>query len=212
MKIAVFDFDGVIADSYKAILEVIKEISKIKNIPPLTQEDILNKSTKDLFKYLKIRWYEIPKYYKLAKKIVNLNKNLITLNPQITEMFQNLNKDKIEVIILSSNSTDLILNFVKTNLNYVNFKAIIGDVSLFKKSKKIKEVMKCFGIKNADMIYIGDEVRDVLAARKAEVLSIAVLWGKENAALLSKEKPNFIVSTGKELSEILNEFSTKKSS
>ena len=46
MKIAIFDFDGVIVDSYNAILEVINEISRIKKIRHLSREDILNKSTK----------------------------------------------------------------------------------------------------------------------------------------------------------------------
>ncbi|MGY3803885.1 HAD-IA family hydrolase [Pigmentibacter ruber] len=210
MKIAVFDFDGVIVDSYNAILEVINEISRIKKIPSLSKEDILNKSTKELIKDLKIRWFEIPKYYKLAKKVVHLNKDLIHLNPQIIEMFQYLNKDKIQLIILSSNSKNLIKDIIQKNLNYISFIEIIGDVSLFKKSKKIKEVMNKYKVNYNDIIYIGDEVRDIIAAKKVSISSIAVLWGKESEALLSKEKPNYIVKNGQELSYILNEFSKKK--
>ncbi|WP_158996971.1 HAD-IA family hydrolase [Pigmentibacter ruber] len=210
MKIAVFDFDGVIVDSYNAILEVINEISRIKKIPSLSKEDILNKSTKELIKDLKIRWFEIPKYYKLAKKVVHLNKDLILLNPQIIEMFQYLNKDKIQLIILSSNSKNLIKDIIQKNLNYISFIEIIGDVSLFKKSKKIKEVMNKYKVNYNDIIYIGDEVRDIIAAKKVSISSIAVLWGKESEALLSKEKPNYIVKNGQELSYILNEFSKKK--
>lgn len=211
MKIAVFDFDGVIVDSYNAILEVINEISRIKKIPSLSKEDILNKSTKELIKDLKIRWFEIPKYYRLAKKVVHLNKDLILLNPQIIEMFQYLNKDKIQLIILSSNSKNLIKDFIQKNLNYISFIEIIGDVSLFKKSKKIKEVLNKYKVNYNDIIYIGDEVRDIIAAKKVSISSIAVLWGKESEALLSKEKPNYIVKNGQELSYILNEFSKKSS-
>lgn len=212
MKIAIFDFDGVIVDSYNAILEVINEISRIKKIRHLSREDILNKSTKELLKELNIRWFEIPKYYRLAKKIVHLNKDLILLNPQIIEMFKYLNKDKIQLIILSSNSRNLIKDFIQKNLSYISFIEIIGDVSLFKKSKKIKEVIKKYRVNYDDIIYIGDEVRDIVAAKKVSISSIAVLWGKESEALLSEEKPNYIVKTGQELSYILNEFSTKKSS
>ncbi len=209
MKIAVFDFDGVIVDSRKAIFEVMNEIAKLKKVPFLKKEELLNYSTKQLLKRLKIRWYEIPRYYKLARKIVNLNKDKIVIEAQILEMFQNVNLDKIIFIILSSNSKILISEFVAKHLYEIKFTEIIGDVSLFKKSRKIKQVMKKYEVNKKDIIYIGDEVRDIHAAKKANIQSIAVLWGKENETLLSKENPTFIVKTGIELSHLLNDFSLK---
>lgn len=209
MKIAVFDFDGVLVDSRKAIYEAISEISKIKKVPILTKEELLNYSTKELLKKLKIRWYETPRFYKLARKIVNLNKDYIVIEPHILETFQEINLDKISIIILSSNSTNLISECITKYLNKIKITEIIGDISLFKKSRRIKKIIREYNIKNKDIIYIGDEIRDIIAAKKAKISSIAVLWGKENETLLAKENPTFIVKNGIELSHILNDFSLK---
>ncbi|KAB8030019.1 HAD hydrolase-like protein [Fluviispira multicolorata] len=206
MKIAVFDFDGVIADSRMAIFEAFKEISIRKKTPLITSDEILNLSIKQILSNYKIRWYQIPYYLNLSRKIIYLNRNLITLDPQIIKMFENINTENIKIIILSSNSECLINEFIQKNLPKIKFTEVIGGVSLFGKSKKIKQLIKRYSKNKSDFIYIGDEVRDIIAARSATIKSVAVLWGKESEYLLTQEKPNFIAKSGYDLAHILNKF------
>ncbi|WP_186646814.1 HAD hydrolase-like protein [Fluviispira vulneris] len=206
MKIAVFDFDGVIADSRMAIFEAFKEISIRKKMPLITSDEIFNLSIKQILSKYKIRWYQIPHYLNLSRQIIFLNRDLITLDQQIIKMFENINFENIKFVILSSNSNNLINEFVQKNLPDIKFTEVIGGVSLFGKSRKIKQLAKRYSKNKNDFIYIGDEVRDIIAARRAAIKSVAVLWGKESEKLLTQEKPNYIAKSGYDLAQILNKF------
>ena len=51
-------------------------------------------------------------------------------------------------------------------------------------------------------IYVGDETRDVEAARKAGVQIIAVGWGLNSRASLLLQNPDFIVDSPEELTQL----------
>ncbi|BBH53595.1 HAD-IA family hydrolase [Fluviispira sanaruensis] len=206
MKIAIFDFDGVIADSRLAIFEAFKVISIRKKMPLITSDEIFNLSIKQILSKYKIRWYQIPYYLNLSRKIIFLNRNLITLDQQIIKMFEFLNLENIKIIILSSNSDNLINEFIQKNLPEIKFTEVIGGVSLFGKTSKIKQLTKRHSKNKNNFIYIGDEVRDIIAARNAAIKSVAVLWGKESEYLLAQERPSYIAKSGCELAHILNKF------
>ncbi|MCX6820719.1 MAG: HAD hydrolase-like protein, partial [Candidatus Aenigmarchaeota archaeon] len=66
---------------------------------------------------------------------------------------------------------------------------------LLGKARRIKAIMKKHGYGRADVVYVGDEVRDIEAARKVGVKVIAVGWGINKSRRLKAEKPDFFVRT-----------------
>jgi phosphoglycolate phosphatase-like HAD superfamily hydrolase len=50
-------------------------------------------------------------------------------------------------------------------------------------------------------MYIGDEFRDMAAARKAGVQAVAVTWGYHAESLLRQTEPNVVVNQPSELLE-----------
>jgi phosphoglycolate phosphatase len=71
------------------------------------------------------------------------------------------------------------------------------------KKRKLSKILKRNGYKPSDAIYIGDEVRDVLACKAISLEVIAVTWGFETKSILEKSNPNYIVDSVDELSELL---------
>ncbi len=53
------------------------------------------------------------------------------------------------------------------------------------------------------MFYVGDEVRDVVAARQAQVKSIAVTWGFNTLTALQQAQPHALIEQPQELLTIL---------
>ena len=53
-------------------------------------------------------------------------------------------------------------------------------------------------LKACEVIYVGDEVRDITGAKNAGVKVIAVAWGYNSRELLEKHKPDFPVDTPQE--------------
>ena len=78
-KLLILDFDGVLVDSFEASMIAFKEIARRKNVVPLSENEIRNIATQGLFNRLKIKWWQIPYYISIARKIVKQNSSKIKI-------------------------------------------------------------------------------------------------------------------------------------
>lgn len=106
--------------------------------------------------------------------------------------------------IITSNSEENVKIFLKNNNLTKHFNLIHSNLSLFGKDKSIKKVMKSRKMKRGNIIYIGDESRDVNAGKKAGIKTVAVTWGYEAESVLKKAKPTYIVTKPQELLSLFN--------
>jgi CRISPR-associated protein Cas8b1/Cst1 subtype I-B len=81
------------------------------------------------------------------------------------------------------------------NLYIFDFDGTIADI--------IKKVIKKDNTKYEKIFYVGDETRDIEAAKKAGIQSIAVSWGYLSREILEKYKPDYIIDNPKELLDII---------
>ena len=63
--------------------------------------------------------------------------------------------------------------------------------------------MGSYKIDKSKAYYIGDETRDIEAAKKNHIKSIAVTWGYNSETALEKYDPSYIAKTPKDLLTIL---------
>lgn len=191
----VFDFDGVIADSHEAVLHAVNALAVAKGVPPVTATALRERSLPELFRHFKVRWYQIPWYVRMGRQHMQAFRHLINVHAQVLPTFAWAQGQGLRVAILSSNSADLIRGVVAEHLPTVAFQEIVGKVSLFSKHRALKKLMQRQRLRPSDLVYVGDEVRDIAAAHRVGVRSIAVTWGKDNAALLAAARPTFQVGT-----------------
>jgi phosphoglycolate phosphatase len=64
--------------------------------------------------------------------------------------------------------------------------------SLFGKPAKFRRVIRRAGVDPADVIAIGDEIRDIEAARAVGIACGAVCWGYAAPAALRAQQPDFV--------------------
>ena len=104
--------------------------------------------------------------------------------------------------ILTSTSEENVRKFLKKNkLELFDF--IYSGSSIFGKHKVMKSLLKKQKLKRKEVIYVGDETRDIEAAKKAKVKIISVTWGFNTKQILKKQKPDFLIDKPKELMKIL---------
>jgi phosphoglycolate phosphatase len=204
MATIVFDFDGVIADSNAAVLKALQEIAELKGVPPISESEHRALSTRELFSRLRIRWWQIPRFVKLARRLVHKNRACITLHSQARPVLEwALSDAGAKLTILSTNSEGLIRDILAREAPHIQDARVIGSVSVFGKHRRLRKLAREPGVRAQRFVYIGDEVRDVVAARRAGVESVAVTWGKDGRELLSAARPSYQVETGSELVEVL---------
>jgi len=109
--------------------------------------------------------------------------------------------DSTNLYILSSNREENIKEFlVNNNMNYL--KKIIGNVPIFKKGKSITQLLSVENLNIKEVIYVGDEVRDIDSCREIGIKILSVGWGYNSPESLKTKKPDFFIEKPQELLKI----------
>jgi hypothetical protein len=74
-----------------------------------------------------------------------------------------------------------------------SFDNIISSGGLFGKAKAIKDFLSQQALDSQEVVYVGDECRDIIACQKNKVRVIAVTWGYDSEELLAGYHPDALV-------------------
>lgn len=203
-KVVVFDFDGVICDSFHQFIQSFNGIASYYNITKVGNEDledIHNYETEYIFKKHGVNFWKMPVVIYHMKRNMKLLIPTMKLYPGIKETIEELISKGITVGILTSNSKEIVCTFLKNN-NLHGFQFIFSGSGMFGKAKNLKLIKDQLGAKT--IFYVGDEARDVKAANEANVQSIAATWGFHSKKLLESSNPKVIIDKPSDLIDILS--------
>ncbi|WP_180234989.1 HAD hydrolase-like protein, partial [Bacillus pseudomycoides] len=84
-----------------------------------------------------------------------------------------------------------------------NIQEVFCSKNLFGKDKIIKKFLKEKTLTEADMLYVGDEQRDIVACKKVGVNVVWVGWGYDVMETIKEDSPNYMVNTPNEILHIV---------
>lgn len=204
-KVLVFDFDGTIADSFPEFLKLVNHFAEKYSFRKVSEEELSqlrDLDTMQLLKELKIPLWKLPFIVRDGRselhKIIEIVKPIRGMKEQLTK----LHKAGHILGILTSNSKKNVNTFLEKN-DMQLFDFIYTGSSLFGKDKIMKSLLKEKGFVNEDVLYVGDETRDIEASKKAKLRVIAVTWGFISRKGLEKYNPDFLIDKPEELLEIV---------
>jgi phosphoglycolate phosphatase len=204
--ILVFDFDGTIADTFQLVIEIFNKYATLYGYPKLDAKTIFilrNKSAKDVIRYLKIPILKLPFFMKKAMRDIKSNVKDIPSIAGIKHELIQLKKDGYSINILTSNKEENVKEFLKIQA-YPHFDHIYTGRSIFGKSKLMNQFINETKLDRSNILYIGDEVRDIEAAKKIKLKIVSVTWGFNSKEILEQNKPDYIISKPSELRKILD--------
>ena len=73
-----------------------------------------------------------------------------------------------------------------------------AQLTIFIKIELLRAIKK-YGMEKENVIYVGDEIRDIKAAMEAGIKVASVTWGYNFENVLSKYKPDFIINRPEDL-------------
>ncbi len=73
---------------------------------------------------------------------------------------------------------------------------------MFGKETKMRKIIKKEKISPNEVLYVGDEIRDINAAKNTGIDIASVAWGYNTVESLKKHNPEFLIYTPSELIEI----------
>jgi phosphoglycolate phosphatase-like HAD superfamily hydrolase len=200
IKYIVFDFDGTLADSLSFIKEIAYE--EFENVSDHDFDVLREEGVGALIKERKIRFWNLPKtVLKLTSRMTNVQG--INLFPEVIDSLLVLSQSYKLGIVSSNSEKNIFDNLKKHNVHHL-FDFIFSQSSLFGKDKVLKKMCKKHQIHHSEVIYVGDEDRDIVAAKKAKIKNIAVSWGYNSKNKLRQLNPDFLVNSPKEMVSYLS--------
>jgi len=207
----IFDFDGTIVDSRELVRALYNEIAERENYIKINQVDVANLSNLSInerCKELNLPLYKIPSIALEVRKKYKRQLPKLKMKNEVSLLLHNLKKAGFRLGIISSNDKSNIVEFLQVN-NLNIFDSIFSENNLFGKHQAISKFIRKHNLQVSDAIYIGDEVRDVVACKKVGIKVIAVTWGYDSLGFLLENDPNFIANSAEEISDIVNNYFKK---
>ncbi len=205
-KVIIFDFDGTLADTIDILLSITNRLSAEFGFKSATKEELAqlrNLNSWQILQYSGISLFKFPLLIRRLKADLHSEVPHIQLFPGIKEVLLELKKRGFQLGIITSNSRENVLASLTKNGLQDTFTFIYSG-STFGKHKVINKWLRIENINPEKVVYVGDEVRDIDAAKKTGIKVIAVGWGFNSPQALAAQNPDFLIERPQELIEIMN--------
>lgn len=206
VKYIIFDFDGTIVDSVALYLRLSNELASELKLQKFDMEDLRFMSSmpiKERCKKIGIPLYKLPALGLRVQEKVKHHIDELKWIQGIEDVIYRLKEQGLKLVIISSNSIYNINQFLKSK-NFNAFEGVYSSKGLFDKYQVINKLIKKLNVEKDEVVYVGDEYRDILACKKSRIKIISVTWGFDSRELISSGNPDFIADTPDELlSQIL---------
>jgi phosphoglycolate phosphatase len=205
IQYVLFDFDGTLADSKAVALSILNQLAEkygFNRITPSDLESLRKLSIPEKCRFLNLPLYKIPLLAATARVLYKDAVPALRPFDGIKNLLKTLQMQGIQPAILSSNSEPNIRAFLHHNaIDAITIIHCSHDI--FGKDAVIRRFLKAHRLSAAQVVYVGDEQRDVTACRKCGVRVIWVSWGYDSLEAAGPAGPDFIAHTPEELLRIV---------
>jgi phosphoglycolate phosphatase len=178
-RLAIFDFDGTLADSFPFFLSVFNTIADrhgFRRIDTARAGELRHYGTRQMMEHVGMPAWKLPAASRTFMAMMKESAGAIALFDGVAEALRFLHARGVLVTVVSSNSEHNVRTVLGPELAALVAQFECG-MSIFGKASRIRAVLKRCGVAAGDAIYIGDQGTDADASRKAGVDFGAVHWG-----------------------------------
>lgn len=203
-RLVLWDFDGTLADTLALALHVYNQLAKEQKFQPITDPAaVRDMSMREFLRTHGVPRYRVPFAFAAFLKRIRSQAASVSLHDGITDVVQQLFELGLQQGVVSSNSTENINSCLQASSVMSCFAFVGGTSRVSGKETRIRKVVRELGMPPADVLYVGDEIRDINAARSAGVDIASVTWGLNSAAALSRHDPTWLISEPAELLRVV---------
>ncbi|MEQ8925504.1 MAG: HAD-IA family hydrolase [Fulvivirga sp.] len=202
----IFDFDGTIADTLELGIKVANQLSHRYRYKQISNKEELefyrNLSTQNAIKAIGISLVKLPFVASAFRKRLSKSIHELQPIPGINEVIKQLSVN-YQLGIVTSNSRQNTMAFLNNQGLSDCFTYYSTGTRLFKKYHTIRSLLKSTKLDSAKVLLIGDETRDIEAAKKCGLPIISVAWGFHTEKVLRSYQPDYLIHEPHELITLL---------
>lgn len=202
-RLAIFDFDGTLADSADWMIGALRQLAREYGFHAPSGAEIARLRglpTRDVLRALRVPIVQLPSITVRLRKLSREAAGEIPLFPGADALFEALERNGVQMAVVSSNGEETV-------------RAVLGDeragfithfacgASLLDKRRKFRVVLARAGVPASRVLAIGDELRDIEAGRRVGVATGAVTWGYATVEALERAGPDYLFAAFHEIAE-----------
>jgi phosphoglycolate phosphatase-like HAD superfamily hydrolase len=203
MKTLIFDFDGTIADSFELAYEIASGLTDAAQVDESELERLRHMSLRKVVAELKVPLHRLPLLIFRGRQLMHERIHEVHPFPGMPEVLEALHADpENHLLVISSNSEQNVRTFLRANNLESYFDGVYGSAAVFNKASALRRVIRRNRIDKSTCYYIGDEVRDIVAATKVGIEPVSVIWGYQAPEALAEHHPLALVKDPPHLLEV----------
>ncbi|HEX8902205.1 HAD hydrolase-like protein [Vitreimonas sp.] len=195
-RLFIFDFDGTLADSGPWMIEAFNKAAQRFGLRQFDRDEIealRERDNRTIMREVGVRWWQLPQLAAYVRRLAD-EAEPPPLFEGVAPMLRALHASGATLAIVSSNTESTIRRALGPEYATL-IHAFACNAAMFGKAAKFRQVLRQTGVSAAEAIAIGDETRDIEAARKARIACGAVRWGYASAGILAANSPDFMFET-----------------
>lgn len=204
-RLAIFDFDGTLADSFSWFLGVVNVLADEHGFRRMEEhevETLRGQAARQIVAHMGLPAWKMPRVAHRMRQYMARDIGSISLFPGVDRLLRELAGHGVRLAIVTSNSIGNVRQVLGPESAALIHHYECG-ASMFGKRPKLRAVLRNSGIPAAEALCIGDELRDLEAARAEGIAFGAVSWGYTHPEALRAQDPEEVFES---VEEVLSPF------
>lgn len=190
-KLIIFDFDGTLADSVMWFASVLNDVARAHRFRTLGASEMAmlrGQGNREIIRYMGVPAWKMPFIANHVRRLAAEAAPNLKLFGDVPDVMRGLKARGLRLAVVSSNAEKTIRLVLGPELAGLVDHYACG-AGVFGKAAKFRKVVKAAGVGPGETLCIGDEVRDIDAAREAGLAAGAVVWGYATRDILAAQEP-----------------------
>lgn len=190
--IAAFDFDGTLADTmpwFNSILNTVADKYGFRKIDAAERDQLRQRDAGEILKFLGIPLWKLPAIMAHVRTLMQEIDPSVRLFDGVPDALARLKAGGLRLAVVSSNSLENVQRVLGPETAAL-FNDYECGTDLFGKAAKIERLLQRHDTPPERFLLVGDEMRDIDAARKAGVRVGSVAWGYNHVDALRDRGPD----------------------
>lgn len=191
-SLVIFDLDGTLVDSFPWFLRNINDTADkfgFRRVPDEEIASLRRAGLREIFERLEVPHRKLPAIVRHMRRLKAEQAASIALFPGVAAMLRTLANAGLRLAVVSSDREANARRQLGADTAAL-FASFDCGASLFGKAAKFRRAVRRAGVPASDAVAIGDEIRDIEAARAAGIACAAVTWGYSAPDALLAHKPD----------------------
>ena len=197
VRVVIFDFDGTLADTLAVGIDACNAIAPEFGLRAVSRAEVpglMGMTTRDALRSLGVPMHLVPALVRRVRTQMRRRLPEVRLFDGIDAALADLHGAGIRLGVITSNSRANVELCLERHGVIAWFEFIHSSTHLFGKDRALARVLRRLAVPASHAVYVGDQDRDLEAARRCRIPVVAVGWGYQSAAQLDGLHPDHLAT------------------